>query len=107
MLLGSGGSSCPLTDWANVESRFSAAASWQPYGGPGGWNDYDSIEVGNGSNDGLTVAERQAQLSLWSLASAPLILGTDLTALDSGDLALLEIWTCNGQANQQWSWAYR
>jgi hypothetical protein len=33
--------------------------------------------------------------------------GTDLTALDSGDLALLEIWTCNGQANQQWSWAYR
>ena len=45
---GSGGSSYPLTDWANVESRFGAAASWQPYGGPGGWNDYDSIEVGNG-----------------------------------------------------------
>ena len=49
--------SYPLTDWANVESRLSAAASWQPYGGPGGWNDYDSIEVGNGSNGGLTVAE--------------------------------------------------
>src|SRR6202034_3631505 len=74
----------------NVSSRFGAAASWQPYGEPGGWNDYDSIEVGNGSNDGLTVAERQTQLSLWSLASAPLILGTDLTNLDSGDLALLE-----------------
>ena len=54
---GSGGSSYPLTDWANVGSRLSAAASWQPYGGPGGWNDYDSIEVGNGSNDGLTGAE--------------------------------------------------
>ena len=87
---GSGGSSYPLTDWSNVSSRFGAAASWQPYGGPGGWNDYDSIEVGNGSNDGLTAAERQTQLSLWSLASAPLILGTDLTNLDSGDLALLE-----------------
>src|ERR1700722_5892340 len=87
---GSGGSSYPLTDWSNVSSRFGAAASWQPYGGPGGWNDYDSIEVGNGSNDGLTTAERQTQLSLWSLASAPLILGTDLTNLDHGDLALLE-----------------
>ncbi|MGH3120315.1 MAG: glycoside hydrolase family 27 protein [Streptosporangiaceae bacterium] len=87
---GSGGSSYPLTDWGNVASRFDAAASWQPYGGPGGWNDYDSIEVGNGSNDGLTAPERQTQLSLWSLASAPLILGTDLTNLDSSDLALLD-----------------
>ena len=61
-----------------------------PTAAPAGWNDYDSIEVGNGSNDGLTTAERQTQLSLWSLASAPLILGTDLTSLDPGDLALLE-----------------
>ena len=87
---GSGGSSFPLTDWNNVSSRFNTAASWQPYGGPGGWNDYDSVEVGNGSNDGLTVPERQSQLSLWSLASAPLLLGVDLTSLDSGDLALLK-----------------
>jgi alpha-galactosidase len=85
-----GSGSYPLTDWGNVSSRFNAAASWQPYGGPGGWNDYDSIEVGNGSNDGLTAPERQTQLSLWSLASAPLIMGTDLTNLDSSDLALLE-----------------
>jgi alpha-galactosidase len=87
---GSDGSSYPLTDWNNVSLRFNAAANWQPYGGPGGWNDYDSIEVGNGNNDGLTVPERQTQLSLWSLASAPLILGSDLTNLDSGDLALLD-----------------
>jgi alpha-galactosidase len=87
---GSNGSSDPLTDWNNISARFNAAASWQPYGGPGGWNDYDSVEVGNGSNDGLTVPERQAQLSLWSLASAPLILGVNLTSLDSGDLALLK-----------------
>jgi alpha-galactosidase len=86
----SGGSSYPLTDWANVSSRFSAATSWQPYGGPGGWNDYDSIEIGNGANDGLTVAQRQTQMSLWSLASAPLILGTDLTSLDATDLGMLE-----------------
>ena len=87
---GSNGSSYPLTDWNNVSARFDAAASWQPYAGNGGWNDYDSTEVGNGSNDGLTAPERQTQLSLWSLASAPLLLGVDLTNLDSGDLALLK-----------------
>jgi alpha-galactosidase len=87
---GSNGSSYPLTDWGNVSARFNAAASWQPYAGNGGWNDYDSTEVGNGSNDGLTAPERQTQLSLWSLASAPLLLGVDLTNLDAGDLALLK-----------------
>jgi alpha-galactosidase len=87
---GSNGSSYPLTDWNNISARFNAAASWQPYAGNGGWNDYDSTEVGNGSNDGLTAPERQTQLSLWSLASAPLLLGVDLTNLDSGDLALLK-----------------
>jgi Alpha galactosidase A/Alpha galactosidase C-terminal beta sandwich domain/NPCBM-associated, NEW3 domain of alpha-galactosidase/Alpha-galactosidase, CBM13 domain len=83
------GSSYPLTDWSNVESRFGQVAQWQPYGEPGAFNDYDSVEVGNGGNDGLTYDERQTQLSLWSLASSPLILGTDLTSLSRGDLGLL------------------
>jgi len=84
-----GGSSYPLTNWANVESRFNQVAQWQPDGEPGAFNDYDSVEVGNGSNDGLTYDERQTQLSLWSLASSPLILGTDLTSLSRADLGLL------------------
>ncbi|MGH3169753.1 MAG: NEW3 domain-containing protein, partial [Trebonia sp.] len=82
--------SYPLTDWNSVSSRFDEVAAWQPYGQPGAYNDYDSIEVGNGSNDGLTYDERQTQLSLWSLASSPLILGTDLTNLDKQDLKLLK-----------------
>jgi Alpha galactosidase A/NPCBM-associated, NEW3 domain of alpha-galactosidase/Alpha galactosidase C-terminal beta sandwich domain/Carbohydrate binding module (family 35) len=84
------GSSYPLTDWANVESRFDQVAAWQPYGGPGAFNDYDSLEVGNGSNDGLTPGERQTQMSLWALGSSPLILGTDLTNLDPTDLGYLK-----------------
>ena len=83
------GSSYPLTDWSNVETRFDQVAQWQPDGEPGAFNDYDSVEVGNGSNDGLTVDERETQLSLWSLASSPLLLGTDLTKLDRTDLSLL------------------
>jgi alpha-galactosidase len=84
------GDNFPLTSWSNVSSRFDAAASWQPYGGNGGWNDYDSVNIGAGSNDGITVPERQTMLSLWSLASSPLFMGNDLTNLDSGDLALLK-----------------
>ena len=92
----------PLTsydDWS--ADRFSSVAKWQPYGGPGGFNDYDSIEVGNGSADsGMSLAASESQLSLWSLGSAPLILGGDLTsavtnaygtsaALSATDLSLL------------------
>ncbi|HEX4790456.1 MAG TPA: NEW3 domain-containing protein [Actinospica sp.] len=86
---GSNGSSYPLTDWSNVSGRFDQVAAWQPYGGPGAFNDYDSIEVGNGSNDGLTPDERQTQMSLWALGSSPFILGTDLTDLDPTDLSFL------------------
>jgi alpha galactosidase A-like protein/alpha galactosidase C-like protein/alpha-galactosidase-like protein/alpha-galactosidase-like CBM13-containing protein len=87
---GPGGSSYPLTTWGSISSRFDQVAAWQPYGAPGGFNDYDSIEVGNGTNDGLTLDERKTQMSLWSLAASPLILGTDLTHLDPSDLALLK-----------------
>ena len=79
-----------LTTWTDIAKRFDLVAAWQPYAGSGRWNDYDSIEVGNGSHDGLTADERQSQLSLWALASAPLILGVDLTHLDQQGLQYLE-----------------
>jgi hypothetical protein len=70
----------PLTSYAHWSDRFGDVAQWQPYGGPGGFNDYDSIEVGNGSADsGMSLAASESQLSLWALGSAPLILGSDLT----------------------------
>src|SRR5579872_23588 len=81
-----GGSSYPLTSWADVSNRFNFVAGWQAYAGPGGFNDYDSLEIGNGDNEGLTPVERQTQLSLWALGASPLILGIDLTHLDATDL---------------------
>ncbi len=81
--------SYPLTDWGNVERRFNEVAAWAPYGHPGAFNDYDSIEVGNGAQDGLTPPERQTQLSLWALGAAPLTLGADLTHLDPLDRSYL------------------
>jgi alpha-galactosidase len=88
---GSGGSSYPLTDWSDLQPRFAQVAQWQPYGGPGAFNDYDSIEVGNGpADDGITDAEAQSQLSLWSMAASPLLLGVDLTNLNSTELGYLK-----------------
>lgn len=84
------GSSYPLTSWEKVKGRFDYVADWQPYAGPGGFNDYDSIEVGNGDNDGLTPVERQTQMSLWALGSSPFLLGIDLTHLDKQDWKFLK-----------------
>jgi hypothetical protein len=85
-----GGSSYPLTSWADIKKRFNYVADWQPYAGPGGFNDYDSIEVGNGNDDGLTPVERQTQVSLWALGASAFILGVDLTHLDPQDLEYLK-----------------
>jgi hypothetical protein len=81
-----GSSSYPLTSWKDVSNRFNFVADWQPYSGSGRFNDYDSIEIGNGSNDGLTPFEKQTHLSLWALGAAPLILGVDMTNLNQEDL---------------------
>jgi len=92
----------PLTSEAHWSNRFNDVARWQPYGGPGGFNDYDSIEVGDGPADsGMSLVAEESQLSLWALGSAPLILGSDLTSavtnaygsssgLDPVDLRLLK-----------------
>ncbi|MFI6318015.1 carbohydrate-binding protein [Nonomuraea sp. NPDC050556] len=86
---GPNGSGYPLTTWAKVTSRFTSAADWQPYAGPGGWNDLDSLQIGNGDQVGLTADQRRSHMTLWAMAASPLLLGTDLTALTSVDLAML------------------
>ena len=37
---------------------------WWGYAGPGGWNDPDMLEVGNG---GMTTIEYETHFSLWAL----------------------------------------
>ncbi len=78
-----------LVTWNSVSSRFNAAPQWATYGSAGGWNDLDSLDVGNGSKDGLTNDERQTYMTLWASSAAPLYTGDDLTSLDSYGLSLL------------------
>ena len=84
----------PLTSYSHWDNRFaffggsSSSASFEWYGGPGNFNDGDSIEVGNGagtgvsttSNSGMAQSAEETQLGLWSMGSAPLILGGDLSS---------------------------
>ncbi|NBD27983.1 glycoside hydrolase family 27 protein [Paenibacillus glycinis] len=78
-----------LTSWPNIARLFPDAATWWRDAGPGGWNDFDSLDVGNGAMDGLTQDERQTAMSLWAMSSAQLYTGNDLTNLDAFGLSLL------------------
>lgn len=73
-----------LTDWQRIYQRFRDLPGWQNSAGPSmGWNDLDSLDVGDGALDGLTNDEKRTAVSLWAMANAPMYLGGDLTHLDS------------------------
>jgi alpha-galactosidase len=78
-----------LTTWPSIERLLPKLADWWREGGPGGWNDLDSLNVGNGKMDGLTRDERRAATTLWAVSAAPLYVGNDLTQLDEFGLTLL------------------
>ncbi|MEQ4482641.1 glycoside hydrolase family 27 protein [Cohnella silvisoli] len=78
-----------LTTWANIARTFPKAEEWWRHGSPGGWNDFDSLDVGNGAMDGITQDERRTAMTLWAMSSAQLYTGNDLTNLDSFGIGLL------------------
>lgn len=55
-------------------------------GGPGGWNDPDMLEVGNG---GMSRDEHRTHMGLWAVSAAPLIMGHDVRAMDAETLDIL------------------
>src|ERR1035437_8863274 len=84
------GNCATITDWAMVSQRFYDLVGWENASGPAvGWNDLDSLEVGNTSTNGLSPEEQQTAMTLWAMANAPMYLGGDLTALDSTGMQLL------------------
>ncbi|KAL8512334.1 hypothetical protein ACS0TY_018710 [Phlomoides rotata] len=58
-----------MTTIADINDKGAANA------GPGGWNDPDMLEVGNG---GMTYEEYRAHFSIWALMRAPLLVGCDV-----------------------------
>ncbi len=73
-----------LTDWPRIYERFRDLPGWENASGPAvGWNDLDSLDIGDGTLDGLSNDEKQSALSLWALANAPIYLGGDLSKIDA------------------------
>jgi hypothetical protein len=77
------GNCATLTDWPRIYQRFRDLPGWENAAGPTlGWNDLDSVDIGNGATDGLSDAEKQSAITLWAMANAPVFLGGDLTQID-------------------------
>jgi alpha-galactosidase len=57
------------------------------FAGPGGWNDPDMLEIGNG---GMTHDEYATHMSLWAMSAAPLMMGHDLRQSSAEVLRMLE-----------------
>lgn len=68
--------------WASVVGIYEINVKLAKYAGPGGWNDPDMLEVGNGD---LTEEENRSHFSLWCMMAAPLILGNDLRSFVKAD----------------------
>ncbi|GAA1983856.1 glycoside hydrolase family 27 protein [Amycolatopsis minnesotensis] len=74
-------------DWASISSVIEQQAAVATHSGtPGGWNDPDMLQLGNGA---LTADEARAHVSLWAMLNAPLFAGTDLGALSTSDIQAL------------------
>ncbi|HLV87757.1 MAG TPA: alpha-galactosidase [Candidatus Sulfotelmatobacter sp.] len=66
--------------WSAVVRNFELNAAQAAFTAPNGWNDPDMLEVGN---RGLTPDEARSHFSMWTISSAPLWAGTDLSHLDA------------------------
>jgi alpha-galactosidase len=72
--------------WTSMLRNADLSSMHQAVAGPGGWNDPDMLEVGNG---GMTEAEDRAHFSLWAIMAAPLIAGNDLRSMSDATREIL------------------
>ncbi len=85
-----------ITDtWKSLlQTGFSQTNNWESVG-PGHWNDPDMLVIGyvgwnaNTEPTALTYDEQYSHISLWSLLSAPLLIGCEMDKLDDFTLNLI------------------
>jgi len=73
-------------NWSRMTSRIDKNDLVWKYAAPGGWNDPDMLEVGNG---GMSDTEYTSHFSLWCLAKAPLLIGCDITKMSTATYNIL------------------
>ena len=73
-----------LTNWPRIVLREYDDVGWEHEASTTlGWNDMDTLDVGDGSLDGLSDVEKQTAITIWAMANSPVYLGGDLTKLDN------------------------
>nr|AAP04002.1 alpha-galactosidase [Carica papaya] len=70
----------------SMVSRADLNEFYADYARPGGWNDPDMLEVGNG---GMTEDEYMVHFSIWAISKAPLLLGCDLRNVTKDTLDII------------------
>nr|AAR02007.1 galactan:galactan galactosyltransferase 1 [Ajuga reptans] len=79
--------SCDIADnWERMVSRADMNEYYADYARPGGWNDPDMLEIGNG---GMNKDEYIVHMSLWAISKAPLIIGCDVRNMSKDTLEIL------------------
>ncbi len=80
-------------NWSALKSQFARLNRWNKFQGPGHYPDADMLPLGTLANGtrhtNFTRDEQQTLMSLWAIAKSPLILGADMTKLDSFTESLL------------------
>jgi alpha-galactosidase len=73
-----------LTNWPRIVLREYDDVGWEHETSTTlGWNDMDTLDVGDGTLDGLSAVEKQTAITIWAMANSPIYLGGDLTKLDN------------------------
>jgi alpha-galactosidase len=81
--------------WGSMAGIGFKQSDHAPYAGPGHWNDPDMLVVGKVGwgpklhPTKLTPNEQYTHITLWSLLSAPLLIGCDMTQMDPFTFGLL------------------
>ncbi|TNV78235.1 hypothetical protein FGO68_gene567 [Halteria grandinella] len=75
-----------FNSWESVKYNFEVNQLHPDVAGPGGWNDPDMLEVGNG---GLSHTEERTHFALWAVVKAPLILGCNLNTISNRSLSII------------------
>lgn len=73
--------------WRSIATIAAGNAALYSQATPGGFNDWDMLEIGNG---GLTPAEERTHFGLWAISKSPLLIGCDLSKISEPSLAILK-----------------
>ncbi|XP_051121618.1 alpha-galactosidase 1-like [Andrographis paniculata] len=72
--------------WESMVSRADQNEVYAEYARPGGWNDPDMLQIGNG---GMTRDEYIIHFSIWAISKAPLLIGCDVRKMSNETMQIL------------------